>query len=80
MARLPHWRKRFQGWSCEGKLDGEKVVLLKPATFMNEFGQSAQEAVRFYKLELDDVIVFHDELDLAPGKVRVKTGRRRRRA
>ena len=71
---FPTWRKRFQGWTCEGKLDGEKVVLLKPATFMNESGQSAQEAVRFYKLELDDVIVFHDELDLAPGKVRVKTG------
>jgi peptidyl-tRNA hydrolase, PTH1 family len=71
---FPSWRKRFQGWTTEGKLDGEKVVLLKPATFMNESGQSAQEAVHFYKLELDDVIVFHDELDLAPGKVRVKTG------
>jgi PTH1 family peptidyl-tRNA hydrolase len=71
---FPSWRKRFQGWSCEGKLGGEKVVMLKPGTFMNESGQSAQEAVHFYKLELDDVIVFHDELDLAPGKVRVKTG------
>lgn len=71
---LPAWRKRFQGWTCEGKLGGEKVVMLKPATFMNESGQSAQEAVHFYKLELDDVIVFHDELDLAPGKVRVKIG------
>jgi PTH1 family peptidyl-tRNA hydrolase len=71
---FPTWRKRFQGWACEGKLGGEKVVMLKPGTFMNESGQSAQEAVRFYKLELDDVIVFHDELDLAPGKVRVKLG------
>ena len=71
---FPTWRKRFQGWCCEGKLGGEKVVLLKPGTFMNESGQSAQEAVRFYKLELDDVIVFHDELDLAPGKVRLKIG------
>jgi peptidyl-tRNA hydrolase, PTH1 family len=71
---FPTWRKRFQGWACEGKLGGEKVVMLKPGTFMNESGQSAQEAVRFYRLELDDVIVFHDELDLAPGKVRVKTG------
>src|SRR3990172_7401825 len=58
------WRKRFQGWTAEAKLGGEQVILLKPATFMNESGQSAQEAVRFYKLELDDVIVFHDELDL----------------
>lgn len=71
---FPAWRKRFQGWTVEGKLGGEKIVLLKPATFMNESGQSAQEAVHFYKLELDDVIVFHDELDLAPGKVRLKTG------
>jgi PTH1 family peptidyl-tRNA hydrolase len=71
---FPRWRKRFQGWALEGKLGGEKIVLLKPATFMNESGQSAQEAVHFYKLELHDVIVFHDELDLAPGKVRAKTG------
>jgi PTH1 family peptidyl-tRNA hydrolase len=71
---FPSWRKRFQGWTAEAKLGGEQVILLKPATFMNESGQSAQEAVRFYKLELDDVIVFHDELDLAPGKVRVKIG------
>jgi len=71
---FPSWRKRFQGWTAEAKLGGEQVILLKPVTFMNESGQSAQEAVRFYKLQLDDVIVFHDELDLAPGKVRVKTG------
>jgi peptidyl-tRNA hydrolase, PTH1 family len=71
---FPSWRKRLQGWTAEAKLGGEQVLLLKPATFMNESGQSAQEAMRFYKLGLDDVIVFHDELDLAPGKVRVKTG------
>jgi PTH1 family peptidyl-tRNA hydrolase len=71
---FPSWRKRFQGWVCEGKLGGEQVILLKPGTFMNESGRASGEAVHFYKLELDDVIVFHDELDLAPGKVRVKTG------
>ncbi|MCJ7598035.1 MAG: aminoacyl-tRNA hydrolase [Methyloceanibacter sp.] len=71
---FPSWRKRFQGWVCEGKLGGEQVILLKPGTFMNESGRASGEAVHFYRLELDDVIVFHDELDLAPGKVRVKTG------
>ena len=71
---FPGWRKRFQGVASEGKLGREPVLLLKPGTYMNESGRSVGEAVRFYKLELDDVIVFHDELDLAPGKVRVKTG------
>ena len=70
----PAWRKRFSGLAAEGKLGGETVLLLKPQTFMNESGRSVGEAVRFYKLDLDDVIVFHDELDLAPGKVRVKQG------
>lgn len=68
------WRARFQGHVAEGRLGGEKVVLLKPATFMNLSGQSVGEAVRFYKLTPADVIVFHDELDLAPGKVRFKRG------
>jgi PTH1 family peptidyl-tRNA hydrolase len=68
------WRGKFQGQVAEGRLDGEKCLLLKPATFMNESGRSVAEAVRFYKLDLGDVIVLHDELDLAPGKVRVKTG------
>lgn len=68
------WRKKFQGQVSEGVLGGEKVILLKPETFMNLSGQSAGEAVRFYKLEIGDVTVFHDELDLAPGKLRVKQG------
>ncbi len=68
------WRKKFQGQLCEGALGGEKVVLLKPETFMNLSGQSVGEALRFYKLSVDDVTVFHDELDLIPGKCRVKQG------
>ncbi len=71
---FPTWRKRFSGLAAEGKLGRESVLLLKPLTYMNESGRSVGEAVRFYKLNLADVIVFHDELDLAPGKVRVKTG------
>ncbi len=71
---FPAWRKRFSGLAAEGKLGRESVLLLKPQTYMNESGRSVGEAVRFYKLDLADVIVFHDELDLAPGKVRVKTG------
>ncbi|MGC2408796.1 MAG: aminoacyl-tRNA hydrolase [Methyloceanibacter sp.] len=71
---FPSWRKRFRGVVAEGKLGRETVLLLKPGTYMNESGRSVGEAVRFYKLELSDVIVFHDELDLTPGKVRVKTG------
>ena len=68
------WRSKFQAQVTEGTLDGEKVILLKPMTFMNLSGQSVGEAMRFYKLTPDDVTVFHDELDLAPGKVRVKQG------
>ncbi|WP_114286478.1 aminoacyl-tRNA hydrolase [Candidatus Halocynthiibacter alkanivorans] len=68
------WRSKFQGQVSEGKLGSEKVILLKPETFMNLSGQSVGEAMRFYKLESHDVTVFHDELDLAPGKVRVKSG------
>ncbi|WP_407494698.1 aminoacyl-tRNA hydrolase [Pseudooceanicola sp. MF1-13] len=68
------WRSKFQGQVSEGNLDGEKVILLKPTTFMNLSGQAVGEAMRFYKLTPDDVTVFHDELDLAPGKVRVKQG------
>lgn len=71
---FPAWRKRFSGLAAEGKLGNESVLLFKPQTFMNESGRAVGEAVRFYKLALGDVIVFHDELDLAPGKVRVKTG------
>src|SRR3972149_3251245 len=71
---FPAWRKRFSGLAAEGKLDREPVLLLKPQTFMNESGRAVGEASRFYKLDLGDVVVFHDELDLAPGKVRVKIG------
>ncbi len=68
------WRRKFQGQISEGRLGGEKIALLKPETFMNLSGQSVGEAMRFYKLAPSDVTVFHDELDLAPGKCRVKTG------
>lgn len=68
------WRRGFQGLVAEGRLGPEKLVLLKPETFMNLSGQAVGEAMRFYKLTPDDVTVFHDELDLAPGKLRVKTG------
>lgn len=68
------WKGKFQGAICEGRLGPEKVLLLKPETFMNLSGQSVGEAMRFYKLAPADVTVFHDELDLAPGKLRVKTG------
>lgn len=68
------WKRAFQGRAAEGVLGGEKVVLLKPETFMNLSGQSVAEAVRFYKLALGDVTVFHDELDLAPGRIRLKEG------
>jgi len=68
------WRKRFQGVTADGTLAGEKIVALKPMTYMNESGRSVGEAMRFFNLEPKDVIVIHDELDLLPGKVRVKEG------
>lgn len=68
------WRKRFSGLVAEGRLGREQVLLLKPQTYMNESGRSAGEAARFYKLDEGSVAVFHDELDLAPGKLRVKAG------
>lgn len=68
------WKSRFQGQINEGRLGAEKVILLKPETFMNRSGQSVGEAMRFYKLTPEDVIVVHDEIDLAPGKVRYKQG------
>jgi PTH1 family peptidyl-tRNA hydrolase len=67
-------QKKFQGWLQEGRIGGEKVMLLKPATFMNESGRSVGEAMRFYKLPVESLTVFHDELDLAPFKVKVKQG------
>ena len=68
------WKGKFQGELSEGTLGAEKVLLLKPATFMNLSGQSVGEAMRFYKLTPADIVVFHDELDLAPRKARVKDG------
>ncbi len=68
------WRARFQGEVSEGTLDGEKVIVLKPATFMNESGRSVGEAARFYKIPADDIVVIYDELDLPPGKLRMKSG------
>ncbi|MBL6432319.1 MAG: aminoacyl-tRNA hydrolase [Alphaproteobacteria bacterium] len=68
------WRSRFKAEVSEGTLDGEKVLLMKPQTYMNESGRAVGEAARFFKLSPADVVVLYDELDLAPGKVRVKTG------
>ena len=67
-------RTKFQGEIRDGVLGGEKALILKPQTYMNDSGRSVGEALRFYKLEPTDVIVFYDELDLAPGKLRMKTG------
>lgn len=68
------WRRRFQGETSEGTLGTERVILLKPTTYMNESGNSVQEASSFFKIEPRDVTVFQDELELPPGKVRVKMG------
>ncbi len=68
------WKSRFQGLLAEGRLGGEKLMLLKPQTFMNRSGQSVGEAARFFKIDPAEVTVFHDELDLAPGKCRLKRG------
>ncbi len=68
------WKSKFQGRISEGRLGGGKVILLKPETFMNNSGQSVGEAMRFFRLDPVDITVLHDELDLAPGKVRFKQG------
>src|SRR5216683_3432721 len=68
------FRRRFQGVSAEGPLGGERVLLLLPGTFMNESGRAVADAAHFYKLGLADITVFHDEIELPPAKVRVKTG------
>lgn len=68
------WRKAYQGLVAEGRLGAERVILLKPETFMNLSGQSVQAAMTFYKIPPADLVVFHDELDLAPGKLKVKMG------
>jgi peptidyl-tRNA hydrolase, PTH1 family len=68
------WRARFEGYASDGQIGTTKVVVLKPLTYMNDSGQAVQAAARFFKLEPEQVIVFYDELDLLPGKVRVKRG------
>jgi PTH1 family peptidyl-tRNA hydrolase len=68
------WRAKFHAHVAEGSIDGERALVLKPNTYMNLSGQAVAEAARFHKIDLDQVIVFHDDLDLFPGKVRVKKG------
>ncbi len=68
------FRSKFQGEIADGMIAGDKGLILKPTTFVNESGRSVAEAARFYKIEPDQVIVLHDELDLAPGKIRMKKG------
>ena len=68
------WRRRFKGLMAEGSVAGEKILALKPQTYMNDSGESVQEAAAFYKLPPEAITAFHDELDLVPGKVRVKRG------
>ncbi len=68
------WRARFKGWTAEGSVGGERVIALKPGTYMNASGESVQAAAGFFKLPPASITAFHDELDLAPGKVRVKLG------
>jgi PTH1 family peptidyl-tRNA hydrolase len=67
-------QKKFLGWAQDGRIGGERIILLKPATFMNESGRAVGEAMRFFKLGMEALTVFHDELDLAPFKVKVKQG------
>jgi len=72
--RFAPWKKRFQALTSDGSLGDERVLLIKPQTYMNESGQSVGEALRFLKVPVADLYVFHDELDLAPGKLKVKLG------
>src|SRR5690349_20127029 len=71
---FPPWRRRFQAVATEGSIGSERVLLLLPGTYMNDSGRAVAEAARFYKLALPDILVVHDEIDLAPMKLRVKTG------
>lgn len=68
------WRRRFKGETAEGRLGSQKILLLKPLTYMNLSGESVQEAAHFYKIPVADIAAFHDELDLAFCKTRVKRG------
>src|SRR6476661_2248591 len=71
---LGPWKKRFHGLVCEGPVGGNRVMLLKPQTYMNDSGRSVGEAQRYLRIDEGDIYVLHDELDLAPGKLKVKTG------
>jgi len=73
-ASFGPWKRKFHGEAADGELAGEKVLLLKPTTYMNESGRSVGEAARFLKIAEDDIVVFYDEIDLAPGKLKVKSG------
>ncbi len=72
--RFGPWKRKFSGLAADGEIAGEKVILLKPETFMNDSGRAVGEAARFVKIGIGDVVAFHDELDLAPGKLKVKLG------
>jgi PTH1 family peptidyl-tRNA hydrolase len=72
--KFPPWRARFQSLVAEGTIDGSKALLMKPQTYMNESGRAVGEALRFYKAAPGDVAVIYDEIDLAPGKLRARTG------
>jgi peptidyl-tRNA hydrolase, PTH1 family len=71
---LGPWKKRFHGLVCDGQIGGHRVILLKPQTYMNDSGRSVGDAQRYLKISEGDIYVFHDELDLAPGKLKFKTG------
>jgi PTH1 family peptidyl-tRNA hydrolase len=71
---FPPFRNKFHGEVADGSIAGDKIFILKPTTYMNESGRSVAELIRFYKIETGNVIVLHDELDLSPGKIRVKQG------
>src|SRR5215831_9367698 len=72
--RIGRWRRRFRGVAAEGPIEGERVILLLPGTYMNESGLAVGEAARFYKIDIAHIVIFHDEIDLPPAKLRVKTG------
>ncbi len=71
---FPQWRRKFQGVAAEGTIGAARALLLLPGTYMNESGRAVGEAAHFYKLTPGDIVVFHDEIELPPGKLRVKTG------
>ncbi len=72
--RFPAWRRKFGGHATEGEIDGCRVLLLKPETFMNDSGRSVGEAARFLKIDIADIVLFHDELDIDAGRLKVKVG------